>query len=185
VRFRLLTLLAILALVLSTWFLTQPGRTPGAGGAARRADNAGYFLKDGVLTEFDANGNPSVRIAAKRIDQVAHSDEVLLHDIRVEYQAPGGAAWTMVGDLAHIRPGGNIVDISGNIELQGAEPDRTGSPVIRTDTLSYDVAQSVASTNDDVRVSFLVHTLTARGLIANLREHTIRLQSRINGRFHP
>ena len=37
----------------------------------------------------------------------------------------------------------------------------------------------------EVRVDFLRNTLTARGLVANLREHTIRLESRINGRFKP
>src|SRR5450432_4915485 len=105
-RFRLLTLVAVLALAISTWFLSSPGRMPGAGGSGRQVLTAGYYLKDGVLTEFDANGNPRVRIAAKRIDQVEHSEEVLLHDIRVDYQSPDGARWVMVGDLAHIRPGG-------------------------------------------------------------------------------
>jgi lipopolysaccharide export system protein LptC len=69
--------------------------------------------------------------------------------------------------------------------LQGTERERTGAPVIRTDALSYDVKQSIASTDGDVRIDFLLHTLTARGLVANLRERTVRLESRINGRFHP
>ncbi len=184
-RFRLFTLLAVLALALSAWFLSSPTRMPGAGSAARRAENPGYFLKDGVLTEYDVNGNPSVRIAARRIDQIPHSDEIELHDIRVDYQAPGGEAWVMVGDRARVRPGGTVVDVSGNVELQGADSNRAGAPVIRTDTLTYDVTRSVASTDGDVRIDFLLHTLTARGLVANLREHTIRLESRINGRFHP
>jgi LPS export ABC transporter protein LptC len=184
-RFRLLTLLALAALAISTWFLSSPGRMPGAGNEARQVATPGYYLKDGVLTEYDADGNPTVRIAAKRIDQVEHSDEVLLHDIRVDYQAPDGAKWVMVGDTAYVRPGGNFVDLSGNVELQGLERERTGAPIIRTDTLTYDVTQSIASTDSDVRIDFLIHTLTARGLVANLHERTIRLESRVNGRFHP
>ncbi len=184
-RFRLLTLFALAALAISTWFLSSPGRMPGAGTAARQAETPGYYLKDGVLTEYDADGKPTVRIAAKRIDQVQHGDEVLLHDIRVEYQAPDGAQWVMVGDTAHVRPGGNIVDLSGNVELQGMERERTGAPVIRTEMLTYDVAQSIASTDGDVHIDFLLHTLTAHGLVANLRERSVRLESRINGHFHP
>src|ERR1022692_885792 len=115
-RFRLFTLLAVLALAVSAWFLSSPSRMPGAGSAARRVENPGYFLKDGVLTEYDANGNPSIRIAARRIDQIPHSDEVVLHDIRVDYQPPGGAAWIMTGDQAHVRPGGTVVDMTGNVE---------------------------------------------------------------------
>ena len=183
--FRLLTLLAVLALALSTWFLVGPRRTPGANDAARRADTPGYFLKDGVLTEYDAAGNPTVRIGARRIDQLARSEEVELHDVRVDYQAPAGSAWLMIGDVAHIRPGGTIVDIAGNVQLQGVARVPAGAPVVHTDTLSYDVTRGVATTPGDVRIDFLLHTLTARGLVANLHDHTIRLESRINGRFKP
>jgi LPS export ABC transporter protein LptC len=184
-RFRLFTLLALLGLALSTWFLSAPLRTPGAGGSARRVENPGYFLKDAVMTEYDVNGNPNIRIAARRIDQIPRSEEVELHDIRVDYQAPGGTAWTMVGDLAHVRPGGTMVDLSGNVELHGADSNRHDSPAVHTETLTYDVAQSIASTSADVRIDFLQHTLTAHGLVANLRARTIRLESRVNGRFHP
>jgi hypothetical protein len=36
-----------------------------------------------------------------------------------------------------------------------------------------------------VRIDFERHTLTARGLIANLKERSLRLESRVNGRFLP
>ena len=183
--FRLLTLLAVFALAAGAWLLSSPRRQTGAGGTAHRVENPGYFLKDGVLTDYDAAGNPTVRIAARRIDQIPHSEEVELHDIRVDYQSPQGAAWVMVGDIAHVHPGGTVVDLAGNVELQGTGGTRGGTPVIRADTLSYDVTRSVASSSGDVRIDFLLHTLTARGLAADLREHTIRLESRINGRFQP
>ena len=57
--------------------------------------------------------------------------------------------------------------------------------MVRTDTLSYDVPGSIASTKDDVRIDFAEHTLTARGLVANLKERTLRLESKVSGRFHP
>ena len=57
--------------------------------------------------------------------------------------------------------------------------------VVRTATLSYSVADAIATTKSDVRIDFGAHTLTARGLIANLKERTIRLESKVNGRFQP
>jgi lipopolysaccharide export system protein LptC len=51
--------------------------------------------------------------------------------------------------------------------------------------MSYDVADAVASTKSDVRIDFAEHTLTAHGLTANLKERTLRLESKVNGRFHP
>jgi len=157
---------------------------------AARADVTARVSSPGVGPAASAQytlaiDSATVRIAARRIDQILHSEEVELHDIHVDYQSPEGATWVMVGDTAQVHPGGTVIDVAGNVELHGTDPNRSGAPVIRADTLSYDVTQAVASTSGDVRIDFLVHTLTARGLVANLREHTIRLESRINGRFQP
>jgi lipopolysaccharide export system protein LptC len=56
---------------------------------------------------------------------------------------------------------------------------------MHADTLTYDVDSAVASTKGDVRIDFGKHVQTARGLTANLKDQTIRLESRVNGRFHP
>jgi LPS export ABC transporter protein LptC len=105
--------------------------------------------------------------------------------VQVNYQTPGGQAWVMVGDTAHVEPGGKIIDVSGNVRLQGESSASDSPAIVRTDTLRYDVPNSVATTKSDVRIEFGGHTLTARGLTANLKERTMRLESKVNGRFHP
>jgi len=183
--FRVFTVLAVIALGVSTWILSSPARHARAPTDAAQADFPGYFLKNAVLTDFDLVGDPSIRIEAERIDQIAHGNEVALYNVRVAYQAPNGQTWVMVGDTAHVQPGGKIVDVTGNVRLQGDAAGREGAAVIHTDTLSYDVTDAVASTKSDVRIDFAQHTLTARGLTANLKERTMRLESKVNGRFHP
>ncbi len=91
----------------------------------------------------------------------------------------------MFGDTAHVEPGGKIVDLQGNVRLQGTDPAYAGTAVIRTDKLSYDVPEGIASTKSDVLIDFRRHSLSARGLIANLKQRTLRLESRVNGRFQP
>jgi len=182
--FRILTVLAVIALAVITWTLSNPGRPP-AQSSALPADSPGYYLKNAVLTDYDAAGDPSIRIQAERIDQIGHGSEVALINVQVNYQAPSGQNWVMFGDTAHVQPGGKVVDINGNVRLQGVDPEHPGTAIIRTDALSYDVPASVASTKSDVRIEFERHTLTARGLIANLKERTVRLESRVNGRFLP
>jgi LPS export ABC transporter protein LptC len=126
---------------------------------AKPADLPGYYLKNAVLTDFDIAGNPSVRIEAERIDQIAHGNEVALYNVRVNYQSPGGENWVMVGDVAHVQPGGTVVDVSGNVRLQGeaGAPGNETPAVLHTDTLRYAVPDGVASTKDDVRVDFADH----------------------------
>jgi LPS export ABC transporter protein LptC len=183
--FRVFTVLAVAALVISTWILSSPSHRPLTPGAGKPADLPGYYLKNAVLTDYDATGAPSIRIEAERIDQIAHGNEVELYNVRVNYDAPGGQNWVLVGDTAHVQPGGNIVDVTGNVRLQGEGTGSEGTAVVRSDAMRYDVAESVASTKGDVRIDFGEHTLTARGMVANLKERTMRLESKVNGRFHP
>ena len=183
--FRVFTVLAVAALVISTGILSSPAHRPLSVNAGNQAALPGYYLKNATLTDFDASGAPSIRIEAERIDQVAHGVEVRLYNVRVSYDAPGGQNWVLVGDTAHIQPGGKVVDFAGNVRLQGESPETQGTAVIRSDTMSYDVTDSIASTKSDVRIEYGGHVLTARGLTANLKERTMRLESKVSGRFIP
>jgi LPS export ABC transporter protein LptC len=183
--FRVFTVLAVVALCISTWILSSPARRPQTEINAKQADLPGYYLKNAVLTDYDLAGDPNIRIEAERIDQIAHGNEVALYNVRVVYQVPNGQSWVMVGDVAHVQPGGKVVDVSGNVRLQGEATGHEGAAVVHTDTLSYDVPDAVVSTKSDVRIDFAEHTLTAHGLNANLKERTMRLESKVNGRFHP
>jgi LPS export ABC transporter protein LptC len=183
--FRVFTVLAVVALVISTWILSSPARRAHTKVDAKQAELPGYYLKNAVLTDYDLAGNPSIRIEAERIDQIDHSNEVALYNIRVAYQSPNGQAWVMVGDVAHVQPDGKVVEVTGNVRLQGEAAGKEGAAVVRTDTLSYDIPDAVASTKSDVRIDFSKHTLTAHGFSANLKERTMRLESKVNGRFHP
>lgn len=183
--FRVFTVLAVVALVVSTWILTSPTHRLQTQIGAKQSELPGYYLKNTVLTDYDLAGNPTIRIEAERIDQIDHGNEVSLSNVRVNYQAPGGQTWVMVGDTAHVEPGGKVVDIAGNVRLQGVGTGLENAAVIHTDALRYDVLDGIASTQRDVRIDFGPHTLTAHGLTANLKERTVRLESKVNGRFQP
>ena len=181
--FRLFTVLAVVALAVSTWILSSPTHrltlTPNGSSNA----TPGYYLKNAVLTDYDENGNVSIHLEADRIDQIDHGSEVALSNVRVDYKAPNGQNWVLFGDFARVEPGGKNIDVRGNVRLQGDGTAHAGTAIVRTDTLSYDVPDAIASTKSDVRIEFGAHTLTARGLEANLKERTMHLESKVNGRF--
>jgi lipopolysaccharide export system protein LptC len=183
--FRAFTLLAVLALGVSTWFLSSPAHRPQlpTGDDSKRP---GYFLNDAVLTDYDASGAPAIRIDAKRIEQVAHSNDVALFHVTVDYKPPEGESWILVGDTAHIEQGGKIVNLQGNVRLQGEASGAKGLvPVVRTDALRYDIDRQIVTTQDDVQVDFGPNTVTARGMLANLKDRTMRLEYKVHGTFHP
>jgi lipopolysaccharide export system protein LptC len=182
--FRAFTLLAVIALIVSTWILSSPAHRPASTTGAMAA-LPGYYLKNAILTDYDADGAVSIRIHADRIDQVDHGPEVALYNVRVDYQSPQGQSWVLLGDTGHVQPGGNVIDVAGNVRLEEQDPEHAGTAVLHTDTLRYDVPDAVATTDSDVRVDFGPHVLTGKGLVANLKERTVRLKSRVNGRFQP
>ena len=183
--FRIFTALAVVALAISTWYLSSPAHRPKPTLSVAGADLPGYYLKNTVMTDYDAAGVPSIRIKAERIDQIDHSAEVELSNVRVDYQASSGQDWVMFGDTARVEPGGKVVNVVGNVRLQGDSTDGSQVPLVRTDSLRYDVANAIAATNSDVRMEFGAHSLTGRGLVANLKERTMRLESKVHGRFQP
>ncbi len=109
-------------------------------------------------------GAPSIRIQAERIDQIDHGPEVALYNVRFDYQSPNGQAWVMFGDIAHVQPGGKVIDVAGNVRLEGQSTEHAGTAVVRTDALSYNVPAGGRQHQSDVRIDFGAHTLTARGL---------------------
>jgi LPS export ABC transporter protein LptC len=181
--FRLFTVLAVVALAISTWILSSPAHRPkstsGAGGNAL----PGYYLKQAVLTEYDTAGVPTIRMEAERIDQIDQSSEVVLTNVTVHYQSPSGQAWVLVGRYGSCATRRQDHRRLGQCEAEGDPTEHAGPAVIHSDTLSYDVPESTVSTKSDVRVDFGPHTLNARGLVANLKERTIHLESKVNGRF--
>jgi lipopolysaccharide export system protein LptC len=183
--FRIFTLIAVIALGISTWILSSPSRRPTQPAAGVQAALPGYYLKNAVLTDFDASGAVSIRIHADRIDQVDHGPEIALYNVRLDYQSPNGQAWILLGDVGHVESGGKSVDVTGNVRLEEQSTQHAGPAVMHTDALHYDITNSIATTQSDVRIDFGVHTVTARGLIANLKERTMRLESKVNGRFKP
>jgi 3-deoxy-D-manno-octulosonate 8-phosphate phosphatase (KDO 8-P phosphatase) len=131
--FRIFTVLAVIALAVSTWILSSPVRRPTR--AATKAAAAGLLsqerdpdrLRRGGRSQHPHRGGthrPNRPQQRGRADQRA-----------VDYQAPGGQSWVMFGDTAHVQPGGKVVDISGNVRLQGVDAEHPGvATVIRTDT---------------------------------------------------
>lgn len=182
---RIATILALAALAIGTWILSNQSRLPRSTPRAAQAQLPGYYLTGTVMTDYNLAGFPGVRIAAERIEQIGQSTDVALHNVRLDYQTDGGQQWVLVGDTAHVEQSGNIVEVNGNVQLQGLEQSRPDPAIVRTDQMTYDVPAAEVHTGNDVSISFGENKLNAHGLVVRLKERTMRLESKVYGRFTP
>src|SRR6266850_2253487 len=95
-------------------------------GSARRPAAAGPCANSPIPSCARA-----IRIEAERIDQIDHTPEVVLNNVRVNYLSQNGQNWVMFGDVARVQPGGKVVDVSGNVRLQGESADSSPAAVVR------------------------------------------------------
>ncbi len=84
--FRVFTVLAVVALAISTWILSSPAHAGRRAEPTRAGRPARLLLEKCRADGLRCAGAPGIRIEAERIDQIDHGNEVALSNVRVDYQ---------------------------------------------------------------------------------------------------
>ena len=160
--------------------------TPDSGAPEQSASRAveGYYLTDAILEQSDNQGKPLYRLQADRIEQFPNSNLVRLSMVRISY--PGGEqnqGWDLSANEGEIRGDGRKIVLRDNV--QALERGDNVMRLIRTSELIFDPVNSIASTDADVIVELDGYRLTATGMTADLKAHTVELQSTVNAHFEP
>ncbi|HSG64335.1 MAG TPA: LPS export ABC transporter periplasmic protein LptC [Gammaproteobacteria bacterium] len=146
-----------------------------------RPAQAGYYLKDAVITDTDASGAARIRLAARRIEQDAGSNDVALSQVHVDYYAEQQRHWILTADRGRVPGGSETVTFAGDVVLRSADGEPPAT--IRTESLTVDMSRDVASTTEPVAIVVSGHTLHAEGLRADLKGETLQLESSVHGTF--
>ena len=169
----LLTLLAAAA-----WWLARPDA---AGPSAPAAIvQPGYYLTGAELEQTDATGRLTLKVHAATARQLEQHGDVSLEQLQVDYLPEPGRDWRMTSVGGTLLPSGRTVLLAGDVRL--SLPDEGGA-VLRTEHLTLNVDEQHATTSDIVRMEMPPHQVTARGMRADLKHETVRLESAVNGIF--
>ncbi len=153
--------------------------------AATPVDQPGYFLTNATITDTDDDGSPRVRIHAERIAEIPADNSIELETLHLTYNGAENGPWLVTADHGVVPAASKIVRLTGNVRISGLIARSMPEAVIETPTLQFDIDNSTAHTDDDVRVMVGTRTLTARGLDADLKQRQLRLESRVHGQFNP
>lgn len=178
-----LIVLAILAALSSvvTW-LPQEQRQP-----AERDEHLGplgYYVRGARLLGTDEQGRVTVTIRAERLDEVPNEELLRLEGVAIDYSPSDATAWSISAANASTPKDGSLLELSGNVEIRSVPSDGSAPQTILTQTLRFWPETSKVESDEPVQLNLGDWRIRGAILRADLKGHTLRLES-IHGTFAP
>jgi len=173
---RVVIILAIVGIILGALFLGQGGPVSTAPTAtAESGEVPGYSARNAEVTQTGDDGRPQFTVLSPLIRQQANDQRVQLDSPHLTFVSEENGTWRGEARSGLIQADGSSLELHGDVKINGTLSE---TPVtITTSTLSYDTKTEVAKTPAHVTVDARNGTLTSMGLIANLKESTLELES--------
>jgi LPS export ABC transporter protein LptC len=165
-----------------TWLLSRPPQATTGPPQDERPAPLGYYLRNAVIMGTDADGAVAYRIFAARVEQAAERDDLVLTDVRVEYDAREDIAWLVTAARAAARDGGAELDLYGGVRL-ATRPDKSADAiVIETQQLLFAPETYLAIATMPVSVTRGSGELRSSSMSADLKSDRIDLEE-VHGQF--
>lgn len=162
---------------LVTWFFARIAEEEPARAFDTDPLPGGYFLIGATLYGTNEAGEPIYRIRADRVEQLGESDDILFDEIRLEYTEDSGVLWNVSARKGATDAGRSVLDLLDGVRAVYATGSDTDETIFETDALHLDMNESVATTNEPVRVLRGRSELRATGLELDLQTDDWQLGS--------
>jgi len=173
---RVVIILAIVGIIIGALFLGQGGPSvPVTGGTGNAGEVPGYSARNAEVTQTGEDGRPEFVVVSPLIKQQANDERVQLDAPRMTFVSAENGTWHAQSRSGLIRADGSNVDLFGDVKMEG---QLQGSPVvINTSTIAFDTRTEIARTPAFFTVDARGGKLDATGLVANLKDGTLELES--------
>jgi LPS export ABC transporter protein LptC len=191
---------AVIAIISIAYFMARAGRGDDAEAAAGvLPPDPGYAALDAEVIETGYDGRERYRLNAKVIRQQIDSSVIDLEQLEMDYhpaaqarvpgdQAPAGDSdeiWHLRSDSGQVRANGDDIELVGNVEVTGSAPAGGGPISFRTERMRVNTPTEFIQTDERVTLLWSGHELVAKGMKADLKAGTLRLESDVHGEFSP
>ncbi len=197
---RALRYVAAIAVIGVAYFIGVRGSDDNETDAANATSpDPGYAARDAQLIETGYDGRERYRLDARVIRQRTDSSVIELEDLAMNYhiesQDRAGAAepdttasaevWHLTSDRGEVRSNGDDVQLNGNVRITGPAQG-SGEPLsLTTDNMRINTPTQFLETKAPVKLRWSGHEISARGMEADLKAGTLRLESEGHGHFFP
>jgi lipopolysaccharide export system protein LptC len=195
---RHLAYLAVIGVVAAAYFIGRAGRGGNtAEDAAAQTPDPGYAAHDAEIIETGYDGRERYRLNAKVIRQQTETGLIELEGLQMDYHPddqprvagdsrPALASqetWHLTSDRGQVRADGDDVQLSGNVRVTGSMPGSKAPLTLTTSSLRMNTPTEYIETDAPVKLTWTGHEWDARGMRADLKAGTLRLESDVHGQF--
>ncbi len=184
--YRLLPVLALLALIIGVVVLSGPQREPAvAATIAEAVRDPGYAARKARLIQTGPDGEPLYTLDAAQIRQEPDEGRVDMQQVQLGFRDAAGNEWTARGAHGAMGQDTGIIELDGAVHVTGIVPGSEEPADISSEHLSFDTNAQLVTTHDPVQIIMSGRRLEAQGLVANLKERRVQLESAVHGSFLP
>jgi LPS export ABC transporter protein LptC len=184
--YRLMLMLALLALIVGVVLLSGPQRESSAPAApGGPLHNPGYSAVNARLIQTGADGRPLYTLDAAQIQQLPNQSNVQLQQVQLGFRDASGAEWTARAAHGELAQNSGVVQLDGSVHVAGTLPGSAEAAEISTEHLAFDTNAQIVTTHDPVTLVMSGRQLNAQGMVASLKERHVQLESAVHGSFLP
>jgi lipopolysaccharide export system protein LptC len=141
----------------------------------------GYAARDAKVVQTGPDGHPLYTIDADVMRQQPNDDTVELENATLGFYDANGALWTARGAHGEVGQDTKIVELSGDVHVNGTPQGSKEPAEIVTDRLAFDTNTKIATTRDPVTLTWSGQEIKGRGMRATLNEGRVQLESAVHG----
>ena len=182
--YRLAAIAAVLALIVGMVLLTAPQPESVARAATGQPlHDPGYSAQQARLVQTGVDGRPIYTLDADQIQQRPDRGVVELQQVRLGFRDAEGNQWTARAARGELAQSSGVVKLDGDVHVGGTQPGTDDPAEITSEHLAFDTNAQIVTTQSPVTIVMTGRELQARGLVANLKERHVHLESAVHGSF--
>jgi LPS export ABC transporter protein LptC len=185
VIYRLVAILALVALIVGVVVLSGGERQGAAPVQVEGApQDLGYSAKTARLVQTGVDGKPIYTLDAAQVQQQPDQGLINLQQVLLGFRDASGDTWTARADRGELAQNSGIVKLDGAVQVSGVLPGTTEKADMSSESLAFDTNEQIVATKQPVTLVMTGRKIDAEGMVANLKEGRVQLESAVHGSFH-
>lgn len=144
----------------------------------------GYSAKKARMVQTGADGTPVYTLDAAQVQQQPDQGLVNMQQVVLGFRDASGDEWTAHAERGELAQNSGIVKLEGAVHVAGVLPGTAEPADITSNSLAFDTNEQILTTREPVTLVMTGRTLEAHGMVANLKERRVQLESEVHGSFH-